>query len=907
MLDNLLNNSTWSLNPNSYDEQYRISNAIIENIPIGIEIYDSNGILKNINGRSLTIYGIDNRESVIGKVSLMSNPYMTQNLKDTIESGKEVKTQIEYDFDVIKHHNLFETSRSGSIILEIRLFALRNNENGIICYIIISDDITGVIKDNFILNASNKNLEMVLKIGKIASWIYDDSTKVYHSLQGDALSKGGMTYDNMLKILHPDDHEITNKTIKGVLDGSIKEANLTIRFFLKEDNQYHYYESYFKLIDNSPYRKLIIGTQLDVTEKVLILEKLNNTIVKQNLAIQISNIIQWDFDVESRIFKSYNEPIINFDPDKEISPERYMALIHPDDRPLTDSVFKRMYKGEYFKESKNIMMRYGDDEEWQYFHITLQPLTVDTKGKVLSYTGYRQNITELHTLNQKISDNNRRMTLAIKTTGMSYWDYDVNTKSFYSFNDKVNDYDSTVPLKMEDYIAVSHPDDVGEVIRYITQMDLRVDSELHLKYRCKTKYDKVWQTMLITSSPSERDKNGNINRYIGLKYNNTEWEDIVLKLREMKDKAELSDKLKSAFLANMSHEIRTPLNAIIGFSELMKDAVDEGEKEEYFNIISANNDLLLHLINDILDLSKIESGIVTSIREYFNLNILSQEIYATMFQRVAKKDNVEFIIDTPSQDCEVFLDKNRLKQVWINYISNAIKCTQKGYIKMGYEVLENGLKIYVEDTGIGIPKENHNKVFTRFQKLNDFAQGTGLGLSICKAIIENAGGKVGFESESGVGSTFWAYIPCKISNGYNKVADCQDEELKEERVIKMLSDKGDLKILVAEDNDSNYLLIQHILKGYTLTRAINGIEAINMVKVNTFDVILMDSSMPIMNGIEATKEIRLFNQSVPIIALTANSFDSDVSDAMASGCDAFLSKPTKRFDLLNTLYKVLDK
>ena len=187
---------------------------------------------------------------------------------------------------------------------------------------------------------------------------------------------------------------------------------------------------------------------------------------------------------------------------------------------------------------------------------------------------------------------------------------------------------------------------------------------------------------------------------------------------------------------------------------------DPEEKKEYINIIQSNNELLLRLINDILDLSKIESGIIERRKENFNLAKVCNELFVTI-QAKMTNPNVELRLDGPNSECWVLLDRNRLKQVWMNFLTNAVKCTKSGYIKMGYGIEREGLRIYVEDTGIGIPDDLHDKVFTRFEKLNEFSQGTGLGLTISRAIVEAAGGEVGFTSKLGVGSTFWAWLPLR--------------------------------------------------------------------------------------------------------------------------------------------------
>jgi len=215
---------------------------------------------------------------------------------------------------------------------------------------------------------------------------------------------------------------------------------------------------------------------------------------------------------------------------------------------------------------------------------------------------------------------------------------------------------------------------------------------------------------------------------------------------------------------------------------------------------------------------------------------------------------------------------------------------------MGFSVENGGFRFYVEDTGCGIPKKLHSQVFGRFQKLNEFTQGTGLGLAISKAIIEAAGGEIGFTSEPGVGSTFWGWVPCEISvSGGSSTLDLSS--------LPPCDKSGEFetrrkKILVAEDNDSNYALLLHMLKDYDLMRAENGVEAVDAVRNGNFDFVLMDLKMPIMGGLEATRKIREFDTEIPIIALTANAFDSDRVSAMEAGCNAFLTKPVKKKQLL---------
>ena len=388
----------------------------------------------------------------------------------------------------------------------------------------------------------------------------------------------------------------------------------------------------------------------------------------------------------------------------------------------------------------------------------------------------------------------------------------------------------------------------------------------------------------------------------------TERQHMIGELEKARSRAEQSDKLKSAFLANMSHEIRTPLNAIVGFSDLLMVTEDQEEKEEFIQIINANNELLLKLINDILDLSKIEAGSVELKYEPFDLSEHFENMFTSMKQRLKNPDIVLTEIN-PYHCCQVTLDRNRVAQIITNYVTNAIKYTSKGSIKMGYACKDGGVYFYVKDTGIGIADDKKGKVFQRFEKLDEFAQGTGLGLSICKAIAEAMGGKVGFESVHNEGSLFWAFLPCEVDT-LSMV-----EEKKEENISGgefgandevMEKSAGRKTILIAEDIQSNYQLVSTILKDhYDLLHAENGQKAVEIARSQHVDLLLMDMKMPVLDGLKATAEIRKFNVSLPIVALTAHAFDSDRIAAIKVGCNEYLVKPIEKMKLMVALKKYL--
>ena len=363
---------------------------------------------------------------------------------------------------------------------------------------------------------------------------------------------------------------------------------------------------------------------------------------------------------------------------------------------------------------------------------------------------------------------------------------------------------------------------------------------------------------------------------------------VELELIQAKEKAEESDRLKSAFLANMSHEIRTPLNAIVGFSSLLVDADDVELRQSYMALVEENNGLLLNLISDILDISKIEAGTIEISMTSVDIFRLCQEVIANFLPKT-RSEKVLLCFDENSPQIVINADKKRVIQVLSNFITNALKFTTEGAITLSY-TLENDAQVRfcVTDTGKGIPAEQQRDVFNRFVKLDSFSQGTGLGLSICRSLVERMGGEIGVESSEGEGSCFWFVLP--YTADIQKVPE--NVTTGDDQVSNVISRNYKPLILVAEDIESNYLLIEALLrKDYRLLRANNGNEVIELFNTQTPDLILMDMKMPGMNGIDTTTMLRKTGTQIPIVALTAFAYDNDKLLASEAGCNDFLTKP----------------
>jgi PAS domain S-box-containing protein len=373
-------------------------------------------------------------------------------------------------------------------------------------------------------------------------------------------------------------------------------------------------------------------------------------------------------------------------------------------------------------------------------------------------------------------------------------------------------------------------------------------------------------------------------------------------LEEAKEKAEESDRLKSAFLANMSHEIRTPMNAILGFSELLRsDDIAKEVRDEYTKIIHNKGNELMLIINDIIDISKIEAGDVKIMKSDLAVNDFLKQMYQhyNREKSLMNKDHIQFRLHIPEMgNPTVHTDPARLKQVLYNLINNALKFTLEGFIEIGYTYQDPNLEFYVRDTGIGVTREKQQIIFDRFRQvdesLNSQFGGTGLGLAISRNLVNLLGGEMRIESEEQQGSTFYFTLPMLENNAMDlPVKEVKYSSGKKTRKIMDLTGR---KILIAEDDSANYLFIETFLKqtNADILWARDGKEALEIFKaVPSLDMILMDLKMPDINGIDATRTIRKLNQKIPVIAITAYAFADDKENSIKAGCNAYLAKPVK--------------
>lgn len=506
-----------------------------------------------------------------------------------------------------------------------------------------------------------------------------------------------------------------------------------------------------------------------------------------------------------------------------------------------------------------------------------------------------------------------QLSASLDAAEQGLWDWNIVNNAVY-FDKKWKELhglpgDKYISPKFESWENIIYNEDIPNFNEIFLKQNTSQNQSFNIEYRVnKLSGETVW--IYCKGRVIKRDENGKPMQMLGTVQDITDRKMIENELREAKTHAEESDRLKSAFLANMSHEIRTPMNGILGFAEILKDdTIPVSERQEYLSIIENSGRHLLNLINDIVDVSKIEAGLMNVVISEESVNELLDKLFLFFNNKTLKNKNIEFILTKPENINEIILktDKTRFNQIFSNLISNAIKFTNAGSIEFGYQILnDNSLLFFVKDSGEGIPIEKQKLIFERFMQAETngtrASEGTGLGLAISKAFVELLGGKIWVESEEGRGSIFY------FSHPY------QGKFIEYKQNVAKITDTGFIinlngkTILVAEDVESNFLLLNVMLKQTEcgVLWAKNGEEVVEMVKnIPEIDLVLMDLRMPVMDGYEATRIIKQLRPSLPVIAQTAYSLDSDKNKSFEAGCSEHITKPIIKSEMFTKIDYIL--
>jgi signal transduction histidine kinase/CheY-like chemotaxis protein len=444
---------------------------------------------------------------------------------------------------------------------------------------------------------------------------------------------------------------------------------------------------------------------------------------------------------------------------------------------------------------------------------------------------------------------------------------------------------------------VVHPDDREKVLEFMDDLSKipNMKGAIECRYQCKDGNYK-WIEIVVTNLIHDPDIQGFLGNY----HDNTEHKNAEETLLKLKEKAEESDQLKSAFLANMSHEIRTPLNGIIGFIDLLQNPdLAENQRKQFAGLIKTSSDRLLTTITDIIAISKIESGQCELHSGQVDISALVHNLVDTYrFQLENRLVSLHVSQSIEADFRYIISDKMKLETILRHFINNAIKFTEKGSIEIGVKEKDEQIILYVFDTGIGISEDKKEIIFERFVQAQTGYEreyeGSGLGLSIAKAYAVLLGAKIWVESVVNKGSTFYLSVSRKVAVKQNSATGQVSIPVNKEAVM----------VLVVEDDKVSYLLLKEVLhnNGFVVKHAVNGLEAVKFMKDNPqTDIVLMDVKMPVMDGIEATIQIRQFNQDVPIIAQTAYALAEEMEKMERVGCNDYLTKPINSEVLLNCI------
>lgn len=502
-------------------EQIFLTDSVFARLPMGVEIYDASGILRCLNERARLMYGVE-LDAVINKVNLFKSPYMNEVLLAKIQSGEDIVLEFEYDFDRV-NKEYFRTSNKNTIIYEVKVVPITNKKGTIVGHILLTNDVTSTKEAEYRTEESKKNLEMAMEAANMSSWVYDVYKMEFGVLHGNSVFKSGMSLEQLLPMLHPQDCAPLKELFSRLINKEVWQGQLTVRVFNEQEGEFRHYESRMRLSTEHFGKLQIVGTLLDVTEKIRMAKKTQDLLIKRELAMKVNDIVHWDFNVQTQKFESCNDPVNDYASDKLVSLEEYLNVIHPEDRSLVNDALQSMLLGRNMNINLTCRIQTRYDDTWQYCNITGVPFEFGEAGEVIRYTGFRQNISKLHQLNEELKERNYKMELTFKTVGMSYWDYDVKTRQYRSFNDPVNDFNPERAIMPEDYLNAAHPEDTERVRENMIGMSVGQYKEFSLQYRSRTKWDQDWQTLIVTGLPSERDKKGNVIRYTGIAFNNTKW------------------------------------------------------------------------------------------------------------------------------------------------------------------------------------------------------------------------------------------------------------------------------------------------------------------------------------------------------------------------------------------------
>lgn len=649
----------------------------------------------------------------------------------------------------------------------------------------------------------------------------------------------------------------------------------------------------------------------DITERKRTESLLHESKLRLEMAIEGTGAALWDWDISNNtVYYSpswkkvlgYNDEDIRFDLNE------WTDRIHPDDREKTMVNLNRYLEGGSQIYEAEVRLRHKDGH-YLYFLDRGQITLRDDFGKPSRMTGIAFNISELKETQQKLRESESRWYAALEGSEFGVWEWDLKKDSLY-FSPKLKELYGYHPEELhpttEFWIRTCHPDDL-EVSKFALDNHLENKTQQFQSDRRVLHRDGTYRWFQSRGIVIERDDQGQPLKVVGSVVDITERKKLEEELIEAKNSAEANVKIKRRFLANISHEIRTPMHAIMGIAEQLTRSTLNDKQEYYLRIINDSAKALLGIINDVLDISKIEEGKLKIDNVDFGMRDILYNVF-NLFSDTAEQKNLRYKLNFDERLNRLFTgDPARVRQVLLNIISNALKFTEKGTITISCRLLsrsENQYNVLFEctDTGIGMSDEMKNKLFEDFSQEDESFErkygGSGLGLAITNELVQLMNGSVSVKSMKDEGTTISIILPFTESGTILHSIP---------KIINPAAGKtslSSLSVLVAEDNQFNRLLLQIMLGNNEISydMADNGLQAVELATRKNYDLILMDIQMPEMDGIEATKKIRsICQRNIPIIAITANAVEEELKTYMREGLTDYLTKPFDEYKLLKKI------
>ncbi|MEA5006612.1 MAG: PAS domain S-box protein [Rikenellaceae bacterium] len=870
---------------------------IVENSIVGVYIIQDE-YFRYVNKKFCEIFGYTYEEIVdkLGPISLAfgsDKKFVQENIRKRLSNEL---ASIEYELSGVK--------KDGSLIW-VRVLGNLITYKGKPAISGTLIDITDRKMAEDALCVKEERLRVTLEATKIGIWDWDVkndtwiASPIYYTMLGYEPVVGPSDRTIWLTRIHPDDRENVRNKINDVLSNNdvsyVYEARM-----LHADGSYRWHQVIGHTIekDSRGRIKRMVGIRKDISDFKHAEDELK--ISKSRLRALIDTIpdLVWLKDPQG-VYLQCNQRFGQF-----------YGAAENEIVGKTDYSFVRKDMADFFRQKDNEAISAGKPtmnvEELTFADghkeivETIKTPIYENDGAFIGVLGIGRDITQRKKTEQELIRKEALISTAVENLPIVFFIIDNNGVFTLSIGAGLKGLGLTsnqvVGLSVFD-IYRDFPETIKSIKKALSGESVMFESIIN------------GASYLNIVNPMLRDDNQ--EGIVGVGLDITERKKAEIELINAKERAEESDRLKSAFLANMSHEIRTPMNGILGFAALLKDPELSGEQQkEYIQVIEKSGVRLLNIINDIISISKIESGIIDINLSETNINHQLQFVYDSLkLEANRKKLKLSFKYVSLESDTIITTDSEKLYGILSNLVKNAIKYTDSGEIEFGYVVKGEDVEFYVKDSGIGIPKEKIGVIFERFIQADVSdkmaQQGVGLGLAISKAYVEMLGGKIWVESEESRGSTFFFTLP-RIDKKVDLSTDVNPASEDETTIPENL----EIKVLIAEDDEASVRSLAIMMEKISreIMEARTGTSAIETCLSNPdIDLVLMDIQMPGMNGLEATREIRKFNEKVIIIAETAFAFEGDKEKAIEAGCNNYISKPITQDVLLSLVRSYFEK